>query len=63
MAKGDKPTHDVVISKKGKDDKYHSTKIGAGWPVGDGGISIVLDAVPVDGKLVVFPIREKTDTG
>lgn len=56
---GSKPKYEAFISKQNADDKSFYTKVGAAWEVAKGGISIQLDAVPVDGRLVLFPVREK----
>lgn len=57
MAK--KPDFNVCVSRKGSDDKNYYTTIGAAWSVKDGGISVQLQALPVDGKMVLF--RKKDD--
>lgn len=55
---GKKPDYDVVVSREGKDKKVHYTNIGAAWKVSNEGISILLHALPVDGRLVLFPRKE-----
>ncbi len=40
MAK--QPTHNVVLYPEGEDEKY-GTRVGAAWPIKDGGFSIRLD--------------------
>lgn len=60
---GKKPDYDVFVSREiadsnGGDDKNFYTKVGAAWHVAKNGISVVLEALPKDGKLVLFPIRE-----
>ena len=57
MAKGQKPDYEVFISKKSGDKNFY-TKIGAAWSVASDGISIELQALPLDGKLVMFPPRK-----
>ena len=52
---GKRPDYDVFISQKGKDDKNYHTKVGAAWNVDKEGISIKLQALPIDGSLVLFP--------
>ena len=56
------PDYDVMISKQiekdGKSKNFYTT-IGAAWSVKKGGISISMDAVPTDGKIVLFPRTEK----
>jgi hypothetical protein len=60
---GKKPDYRVFISRKGEDkqgdEKNFYTEIGAAWKVAEDGISIQLNAVPVDGRLVLFPLREE----
>jgi hypothetical protein len=56
---GSKPKYDVFVSRPTANDKNFYTKVGAGWAVAKEGISIQLDALPTDGKLVLFPIRVK----
>lgn len=58
---GSKPAYEAFVSREGADDKNFYTRIGAAWNVAKDGISIQLDALPHDGKLVLFPIREKED--
>jgi hypothetical protein len=55
---GSKPKYEAFVSREGQ-DKTHYTRIGAAWDVAKDGISIQLDALPHDGKLVLFPIRDK----
>lgn len=55
---GKRPDYNVMMSRKGSDDKNHYTTVGAAWLVAKDGISIQLTAVPIDGKLVLFP-RER----
>lgn len=57
--------YDVVTSRKDKDGKWRSTRIGAAFPK-DGRISVVLDALPMpnaDGQawLTLFPAKEKQE--
>jgi hypothetical protein len=55
---GSKPDYSVSVSRKGSDDKNHYTTIGSGWKVAKDGISIQLDALPHDGKCVLFPRKD-----
>lgn len=55
--------YDAVISRKDKDGKWRSTKIGAAFPKGDR-FNIVLDALPMpnaEGQawITLFPAKEK----
>jgi hypothetical protein len=58
MAKGQTPDFNVCVSRKGSDEKTYYTTVGAGWLVAKDGISIQLQCLPVDGKLVLFPKRD-----
>lgn len=58
--------YDVVTSRKDKNDKWRSTRIGSAFPAKDGkdGFSIVLDALPLTGpdgqaRLTLFPAKPK----
>jgi hypothetical protein len=60
--------YDVVTSRKDKDGKWRSTRIGAAFPAKDGkdGFNIVLDALPMpngEGQawLTLFPVKPKED--
>lgn len=53
-----KPDYEVFVSRKGSDDKTYYNRVGAAWNVSNDGISIKLDALPVDGSLVLFPPKE-----
>ena len=44
-----------------RDGKTYWTKCGVAFPTRDGGYSIQLDAVPVNGKLVLMKPREYDD--
>ena len=56
-----KPTHYVYTVKEGKqNDSSFWTKIGVVFTHNDGqGFNVMLDAVPLDGKLTIRPIPEK----
>lgn len=54
-----RPTHGVYLVQ-GEGEKAFWTKIGAAWLHGDGkGANLILDAVPVSGRLVVREITEQ----
>ena len=57
MAQGKKPDYRLLVSREVGDKTYY-TEVGAAWCVSNGGISIKLHALPVDGSLVLFPQRE-----
>jgi hypothetical protein len=58
---GQRPQYDVFVSREIEAGKSFYTKIGAAWDVGKDGISITLDATPVDGRIVLFPVKDKDD--
>lgn len=55
----------VVEYDQGGQKKSRWTKIGVAFPNknGDGGFVVHLDAVPVNGKLVIMPPRDREDQG
>jgi len=53
-----RPDYHVFVSREGGDRQTYYTRIGAAWNVAKDGISIQLDALPVDGKLVLFPPKD-----
>jgi hypothetical protein len=55
-----RPDYDVFVSQKNGDKNYY-TKVGGAWIVARDGISIKLQALPVDGNLVLFPPKENED--
>lgn len=60
------PTHTVYTVREGKteEDKGFFTRIGAAWTIKDGtGLSIALDALPVNGRIVVLPKKENVEAG
>lgn len=52
-----KPDYRVMVSRKSGDKNFY-TEVGAGWDVAKEGISIKLNALPVNGELVLFPRKE-----
>ena len=56
---GKKPDYNVYA--KGAGESAPNLKIGAAWCVGKNGISISLVANPVDGKVVLFPVKENEE--
>lgn len=54
---GKRPDYEVFVSKQNGDSNFY-TKIGAAWKVAKDGISIKLDLLPLDGKIVLFPPKE-----
>ena len=56
-----RPTH-ALYQVQG-DDKARWTRIGAGWLNKDGkGINLVLDAVPLSGRIVLREVSETEDS-
>ncbi|MHA6298744.1 hypothetical protein [Devosia sp. CAU 1758] len=54
-----RPTH-VVWQVIGEEDNTFWNRIGAGWANKDGkGISIVLDAAPLHGRIVIREVSEQ----
>jgi hypothetical protein len=45
------PSHYAYSVREGKDDKAHFTKIGAAWTASDDGLTVSVDAMPLDGKI------------
>ena len=61
------PTHTAYHVRKykaGGDEKSFWTKIGSAWPHGDGeGFNLKLNGLlPMDGQIVVRPVKESKDT-
>lgn len=57
---GRKPDYDVFVSKEREGgDKPFYTRIGGAWNVAKEGISIELQALPLDGRLVLFPRKDE----
>jgi hypothetical protein len=46
---------------RNRSGKTFYTKIGSARNVAKDGISITLDATPVDGRMVLFPVKERDD--
>jgi len=62
MSNGRKPDFNVLTSPE-QNSKAKPRQIGVGWLHDNGdGFSIVLEATPVDGRLVCFPIREQDES-
>jgi hypothetical protein len=54
----------AVEYEAGGQKKTRWTKVGVAFPLKSGdGFSVVLDAVPVNGKLVIMPPMEKNERG
>jgi hypothetical protein len=61
MAQGQRPQYDVFVSREMEAGKSFGTKIGSAWNVSKDGISITIDATPVDGWMVLFPVKDKDE--
>ena len=64
MSNTNHPAYNVfTVKDRGSNKKAFWIKIGAAWPLrsnGDG-FSITLNAIPVDGKLVLVPFKEQEE--
>jgi len=47
------PSHYAYNVEKGTDNKNHWQKIGAAWPAKNGGLSLQLNAMPLDGRVAL----------
>jgi hypothetical protein len=57
------PTHTCfTVRNRGEDKKAFWARIGSAWTNRDGSFTIRLDALPLDGEIVVRP-RKDEDTG
>lgn len=54
------PSYVAYSVEDGKDDKSHWQRIGAAWPAKGDGLNLKLNAIPVDGRVVLRP-REELD--
>lgn len=50
-----------VVSVKTVNEKDYFTRIGVAFPLEHGGFSVLLDALPAHGRLLVLPERERTE--
>ena len=48
-----------AFTVKGEGDEAFWTRIGSAWTNKAGGINVTLDALPVDGKIVLMPPKEE----
>jgi hypothetical protein len=58
---GKKPRFKVLCPIKGKDDKTHWAKMGVGFTNRDGSTNVILDGLPVNGKLQIRDYDEDDD--
>ena len=47
------PSHIAYTIEEGKDNQNHWQKIGAAWPTKGGGLSLKLNAIPIDGNIAL----------
>lgn len=62
MSNNSKQPELLAYAVEERDSKSYYTKIGAAWATKNGGYSIRLNALPIDGKLVLFPPKEDGET-
>ena len=56
------PSHLAYQVSKGKEGQAYFNRIGAGFPHKDGnGIDVVLNSVPVDGRVTLRTMQERLD--
>lgn len=48
-----------VLTPTEKDGKTYWTKIGAAWPAKDGAYSVNLNALPINGKMLIVVPKER----
>src|ERR1700750_2103626 len=61
MATNNKPAFEIFVVREGSNKKSYFTKIGAAWPTKSGsGYNADLIALPVDGKFILLPPKDKT---
>lgn len=49
----------VASPIEGKDKKTFWARVGSAFPRDDGGFNIVLNALPINGKISIFPPQEQ----
>ena len=55
------PTHVAWHVRENRGGKSFWNRIGAGWTNKDGGFTVQLDCVPLDGRIVCQPADKKPD--
>jgi hypothetical protein len=59
MSNNKKPAYEAFTVREGKEKSYFS-RVGAAWPTKNGkGLHLQLDALPVNGSLVLMPPKAK----
>ena len=62
MTTNNKPAFEIFVVREGSNKKSYFTKIGAAWPTKIGnGYNADLIALPVDGKFILLPPKDKED--
>ena len=62
MTKNKKPALEPFTVREGSKGKSYFTRVGAAWPTKNGnGVTLYLDALPVDGKLILMPPKAKQE--
>lgn len=59
---GQRPSYKAFIGREygeGENKKTHWLEIGSAWDIKDGGVSVQLNALPVDGRLVLFVAKDE----
>lgn len=59
---GRRPAYKAFVGREtgdGDEKKTFWTEIGAAWDIKDGGVSIQLHALPVDGRIVLFVNKDE----
>lgn len=57
MAQGSKPDYKIFVSRENGDKNFY-TEVGSAWKVAKDGISLQFNALPVDGRCVLFPRKD-----
>ena len=62
MTTNKKPAFEAFTVRDGGKGKSYFTRVGAAWPTKNGGgVTLYLDALPVDGKLILMPPKAKQE--
>ena len=62
MTTNKKPAFEAFTVREGSKGKSYFTRVGAAWPTKNGnGVTLYLDALPVDGKLILMPPKAKQE--
>lgn len=60
MNKSNRQTWQVISPIEGKEGKSFWQRVGSAWQRDDGGFSIQLNSIPLNGKLMISLPQEKT---